>query len=129
MIREENPKNAWPPVKKLADQFIPPFVQDAVWTSRGRPEWTYRSTEEEDGESVCLYLGKTSDPEISGSFLLIVYSHEHAEVNHIWYKNTPNVEMPKLATPDSFARSGWLQVVPYLGEEELRRLKGDKSGK
>jgi hypothetical protein len=125
MIMEENPTNAWPPVKKLAEQFIPSFVQDAVWESRGELEWSSKIIDaEEKGESVCFYFGKSARPEISGSFLLMMDSHDHDEEIHIWYNAESEAEIPDSASPEGFVLTGWLEVVPYLGEEELERLKG-----
>jgi hypothetical protein len=124
-IRDADSEKAWPMVNRLAYEFIPPFVRNAAWESRGRLEWRQLLSEEVgEGESVCLYLGETAQPEISGSFLLIMDSREDEDAARIWHKAGGNAEPPGTLDEESLARTGWLEVVPYLGKEELERLKG-----
>lgn len=141
----------WPSIRELEDQFIPPFIHDQAWKKRGKLLWTQKVPNVKYTH-VAAYMGKTSDPEVSGSFLLVMSHRHRAEGDNkseapdfhedqpfrIWYYNhksrlyskRPRHPQRNIPFPDSFIiqnliMKGWKEVVPYKGEDEIRRLNGE----
>ena len=166
---DEN-EGEWPSIRELEGQFIPPFVHDQVWKKRGELIWTQK-TFNKKYLHLAAYMGKTSNFEKAGSFLLIM-SHKHgvegeelieAPVFHeeqpfkIWHYNFPHTSclcsqihwllgrslrkdfnlltlryypQHDLSFPDNFTvrnliLKGLKEIIPYKGEEEIKRLKGE----
>jgi hypothetical protein len=43
----------------------------------------------------------------------------------IWWNEANHVEMPESGFRDSLILRGWKEVVPYSGDQEVRRIFGD----
>ncbi len=43
----------------------------------------------------------------------------------IWYIGKTDVDFPEGLSIRSLAVKGWKEVLPYTGEEEMKRIKGD----
>ncbi|OEU82667.1 MAG: hypothetical protein BA865_11905 [Desulfobacterales bacterium S5133MH4] len=129
-------EGTWLSVRDLQEQFMPPFARDRAWETSGKLAWTQKILNREKIH-MTAYLGKPSEPDISGSFLLVL-SHSHSaegdyvigEAEHddepfkIWYTRKAHVDFPEGLNIQSLTVKGWKEVVPYKGEEERRRIKG-----
>ena len=58
---ESEEDNSWPEITYLADEWLPPFVQDQSWERRGMHQWQHL------GNGV--YLGLTAKKDRSASFI------------------------------------------------------------
>ncbi|MCP4114593.1 MAG: hypothetical protein GY737_04185 [Desulfobacteraceae bacterium] len=124
----------WPSLATLENEFMPPFVKDQVWEKRGSLAWEQR-VPWSGTRHVALYLGVPRDAGGFGCFLLVML-HDHAgkrpgtdTVEHapyeIWHHDEPDVAFPEIVTDQALMAKGWKEVVPYKGEEEVKRLKGE----
>lgn len=126
----------WPTIEELRDWYVPPFVQDVVWKKRGALRWT-RHILGTYNIHEAFYLGATSDPAVSGSFLLVC-SHLHGVGNDnvmgtsqdytgetfgIWYAPS-GAEVGANVSLQHLIAQGWQQIVPYKGDAEAARLQG-----
>jgi len=110
----------WPSVDALADDFVPPFVQDGAWERNGGHHWT-RSVLLSPGRHVALYVGHPDDAAASGTFLLLMlHSHAKGEGNadagthapyEIWLHASPVAPIPDMVTDQALIGKGWREVV------------------
>ncbi|MDL2122885.1 MAG: hypothetical protein LWX51_07330 [Deltaproteobacteria bacterium] len=132
----DNNEGTWLSVKDLQERFMPPFAHDRAWAMSGKLIWTQKILNK-DMIHATAYLGKPSIPDISGSFLLVLL-HDHStegdyqigEPEHdegpfkIWYSSKTAVDFPKKLSVRSLAIKGWKEVIPYTGDDEMKRIKG-----
>jgi hypothetical protein len=76
-----------------------------------------------------LYLGTDGQLPGQGSFLVVI-GHVHAGFTNnnaivIWWNEANHVEMPESGFRDGLILSGWREVVPYSGEQEVNRIYGE----
>ncbi len=133
--------DVWPQINALEEMYLAPFLKDASWERRGKLLWTLKN-DDQAALYTAAYIGTTSEPDISGSFLLLLSHHhdedeagenegvvhsEEDEEEHctIWYAagNAPTI--PNELIEKNLIAKGWQEVIPYKGEEEVKRLKGD----
>ena len=128
----DNDKGTWPSVKDLQERFMPPFAHDRAWAMSGKLIWTQKILNK-DMIHATAYLGKPSISDISGSFLLVMlhdHSTEIGEPEHdeepfkIWYFSETAVDFPEKLSVRSLAIMGWKEVIPYTGDDEMKRIKG-----
>lgn len=116
----------WLSCKDAADEGLPPFAKGVAWSKRGKLQWQKM---EISGEAVdtAFYLGSTSLPEVSGSFLLRVHRHKNGNVDgppyKMWYK-PGQTEWPLSFLDQFLVSDGWKEIQAYRGSDELKRLKG-----
>jgi hypothetical protein len=132
----DNNEGTWPSVRDLQEQFIPPFAHDRAWGMSGKLIWTQKILNT-DMIHATAYLGKPSISDISGSLLLVLL-HDHStegdyqigEPEHddgpfkIWYSRETAVDFPERLSVRSLAIKGWKEVIPYTGDDEMKRIKG-----
>jgi hypothetical protein len=132
----DNNEGTWLSVKDLQERFMPPFAHDRAWAMSGKLIWTQKILNK-DMIHATAYLGKPSIPDISGSFLLVLL-HDHStegdyqigEPEHdeepfkIWYSGETAVDFPEKLSVRSLAIMGWKEVIPYTGDDEMKRIKG-----
>ncbi len=78
-----------------------------------------------------MYLGTDGKQPQQGSFLLVI-SHVHAGFQTtngitIWWNPKNHAVMPQSGFRDGLIFSGWKEVVPYSGAQEVKRLFGDRT--
>jgi hypothetical protein len=121
-------EGAWPTLADVQAEGLPPFARDATWARRGRIEWDARIANSPTLD-VALFLGRSGETDTSGSFLLEVHQHKQAEQDGtpytIWY-HPESPAWPLGAVQEFLVPAGWRQLVSYKGEDELRRLKGER---
>lgn len=131
-IYHTNNGEEWPDIPTIEASFIAPFVKDAVWESRGRIKWELR-TMDKDKVHRSVYIGKTSNPKASGSFLLFLehfhtldgayfYGINKEQPFTIWYKSGA-FSIPEKFSEGTLIASGWKEAIPYSGKDELKKLK------
>jgi len=132
----DNNEGTWLSVKDLQERFMPPFAHDRAWAMSGKLIWTQKILNN-DMIHATAYLGKPSISDISGSFLLVLL-HNHStegdyqigEPEHdeepfkIWYSGETAVDFPEKLSVRSLSIKGWKEVVPYTGDDEMKRIKG-----
>jgi hypothetical protein len=132
----DNNEGTWLSVKDLQERFMPPFAHDRAWAMSGKLIWTQKILNK-DMIHATAYLGKPSISDISGSFLLVLL-HNHStegdyqigEPEHdeepfkIWYSGETAVDFPEKLSVRSLAIMGWKEVIPYTGDDEMKRIKG-----
>ena len=132
----DNDEGMWLSVRDLQERFMPPFAHDRAWAMSGKLIWTQKILTQ-DMVHAAAYLGKPSIPGISGSFLLVLL-HDHSkegnykigEPEHdeepfrIWYSNETAVDFPEKLSVRSLAIKRWKEVIPYTGDDEMKRIKG-----
>ncbi|RLC25800.1 MAG: hypothetical protein DRH21_03480 [Deltaproteobacteria bacterium] len=132
----DNNEGTWLSVKDLQERFMPPFAHDRVWAMSGKLIWTQKILNN-DMIHATAYLGKPSISDISGSFLLVLL-HNHStegdyqigEPEHdeepfkIWYSGEIDMDFPEKLSVRSLAIMGWKEVIPYTGDDEMKRIKG-----
>ena len=132
----DNNEGTWLSVKDLQERFMPPFAHDRAWAMSGKLIWTQKILNK-DMIHATAYLGKPSISDISGSFLLVLL-HNHStegdyqigEPEHdeepfkIWYSGETAVDFPEKLSVRSLAIKGWKEVIPYTGDDEMKRIKG-----
>ncbi len=122
----------WPDIPTLEINIIPPFTKDAVWETRGRIVWE-RKTLDKENVHRCLYIGKTADPTVSGSFILFLehfhtmdgayfYGINKKQPFMIWFKKG-NFSLPVDVSDGTLVSAGWKEAIPYKGKDALKRLK------
>lgn len=96
-------------IEQLAEEGLPPFVQDVSATARGAHQW------QTAGEA---WLGLSQASEVAGSFLLRNPPHtgQHAEQHadepaDIWINRTARASAPPDLSDASLIGTGWQQVV------------------
>lgn len=123
-------KFRWPSIDDFQDFLLPPFYRDTSWEQNGSLQWSlYEPLAEGEMQGSTLYLGTDGELPGQGSFLLVI-GHVHAGFTNnnaivIWWSEANHVEMPESGFQDGLILSGWRQVVPYSGEEEVRRIYGE----
>jgi hypothetical protein len=121
---------AWPDVPDLEAEFIPPFYKDIFWETNGRVNWKLGLPLNSD-QGATFYHGSGGTAENQSAYLLIL-AHIHAGMlpanqSTIWVNADPYAPFPDVVKPEQLILSGWKQVVPYSGKDELERLKGVSS--
>lgn len=120
----------WPSLDDFQDYLLPPFFRDTSWEQNGSLEWTlYEPLPEGEMQGSTMYLGTDGQLPGQGSFLLVI-GHVHAGFTNnnaivIWWNPENHVEMPESGFRDGLILRGWREVVPYSGEEEVKRIYGD----
>ncbi len=126
-------KETWPEVTALEKDFISPFVQNALWESRGRLTWRAQPTGNED-ESVHekAYVGKSNNLSQAGSFLLL-FEHYHSSdgtyylaggrerAYSIWFRDN-KFDLPGTITEGTLIQNGWKEVVSFTGKDQRKKL-------
>ncbi len=122
----------YPDIATLEDYLIAPFAKDLSWANTGRVQWHFRDVVQEgEMQGYTLYHGNGGSAPDQSAYLLVL-GHLHsgyvlANHNTIWIHPNPNQPMPKNSTQQSMILEGWKNVVPYLGRDELERLKGSSN--
>ncbi|MGX9938171.1 DUF6162 family protein [Advenella kashmirensis] len=103
-------------VSDLAEQMIPPFVEDASTARRGGHDWQMR----QEGP-VVAYIGVTQDPNTAGSMLLRVtrspdtttHAEHQGNLAQVWLHKTTGAaaRVPAGLKPDNLTQEGWQQIV------------------
>ncbi|WDY56190.1 DUF6162 family protein [Pseudomonas sp. PSKL.D1] len=102
LLREESA--SVPSVDVLAEEGLPPFVVDAGSQSRGAHQWAWLGTG--------AYLGRSQAPEVAGSFLMIVPTDDHAQVD-VWLRRDSAAVTPDDLGQAALIAAGWQQVVSH----------------
>lgn len=120
----------WPSIDDLQQLLMPPMYRDLSWQRNGELNWTLKDVVNEgEMQGRTIYHGSGGKIEGQGAFMLVM-GHIHAggegmsNQATIWRHDDPNAPVPQASKPESFVLSGWKQVIPYSGEEEVKRLKG-----
>ena len=76
-----------------------------------------------------MYLGTAGLLPGQGSFLLVI-GHVHAGFTNtnaivIWWNEKGLVYMQESGFRDSLILRGWREVVPYTGDQEVRKIYGE----
>lgn len=76
-----------------------------------------------------MYLGTAGLNLGQGSFLLVI-GHVHAGFTNtnaivIWWNEKGLADMPESGFRDSLILRGWREVVPYTGDQEVRKIYGE----
>ncbi|GEM_PF-700612 len=130
----QNGDGEWLEVSDMEQDFVPPFVHDAAWRRQGKLVWQ-RKLLPAGTLDMALYLGEPQQKEISGSFLLVM-QHSHGNgsghaapsthpSHEIWYSPSPHPRLPASYTDQALITSGWKEVVPLRGRDEIMRTKGE----
>ncbi|MFB4394927.1 MULTISPECIES: DUF6162 family protein [unclassified Pseudomonas] len=101
-LREENA--AVPSVAALAEEGLPPFVEDTSSASRGNHQWQWLDSG--------AYLGRSQDAQVAGSFLLILPSEAQAPAD-VWLRRDSSAAAPDDLGSESLIAAGWQQVVSH----------------
>ncbi|MHC6225258.1 DUF6162 family protein [Pseudomonas sp. X10] len=102
MLREENA--ATPSVETLADEGLPPFIEDASSASRGRHHWQWLN--------VGAYLGQSQDNQVAGSFLLVLPAAAEGEAD-VWLRRDTAATVPQVLDHDALITAGWQQIATH----------------
>jgi hypothetical protein len=104
---------------------LAPFMRDVSWKQGGEVQWQLITSYLIDGSTV--YFGNHGNvPGQSAYLLVIAHLHKGASYKNqsiVWIHRNPDVEAPRTVNIDSLVRNGWKQVVPYRGEDEVKRLR------
>jgi hypothetical protein len=130
-IYHRNNSEEWPDIPTLEANVIPPFVRDAVWEKRGRITWALRAMDKETVHR-SLYIGKSTDPGASGSFILFLehfhtmdgayfYGINKKQPFTIWHKSG-DFSLPDDISEGTLISSGWKEAIPYKGKDILQSL-------
>jgi hypothetical protein len=125
----------WPSIIELEEEFMAPFVRDRAWAERGRMHWTL-VTVSRSRQHAAAYFGRAQETESVGS-LLLIFNHRHKdddigaiaalleEASHIdiWYDATGELTFRGEYEDGNLIASGWKEVLPYKGDDEISRLK------
>jgi hypothetical protein len=130
MFNRPGEKFRWPNLQDFQDYLLPPFYQDTSWVQTGSLQWSlYEPLPEGEMQGSTMYLGTEGSLPGQGSFLLVI-GHVHAGFTNnnaivIWWNPANHVEMPESGFRDGLILSGWKEVVPYSGDQEVQRIFGD----
>lgn len=120
----------WVAVEDLLDPEYgyAPFAKDASWKQTGEVQWNLSKTFSFEGSTV--YFGNNGKIPGQSAYLLIL-SHAHKGASYsdqstVWIHPNPRIAAPDTIKRESLIRNGWKEVVPYSGDAEVRRLRGDK---
>ncbi|MBK4987912.1 DUF6162 family protein [Pseudomonas sp. S36] len=102
MLREEH--QAAPGVQALAEDGLPPFVDDAGSQSRGNHQWTWLQAG--------AYLGRSQAQDIAGSLLLILPAGNDGQPD-IWLRRDSSHMPPDDLGQAALIAAGWRQVVSH----------------
>lgn len=102
LLREETA--AVPGVDALAAESLPPFVVDAGSQSRGSHQWLWLQTG--------AYLGRSQDPQLAGSFLLILPGDSSGQAD-VWLRRDSAAVTPDDLDQAALIAAGWRQVVSH----------------
>lgn len=102
LLREETA--AVPGVDALAAESLPPFVVDAGSQSRGSHQWLWLQTG--------AYLGRSQDPQLAGSFLLILPADSSGQAD-VWLRRDSAAVTPDDLGQAALIAAGWQQVVSH----------------
>jgi Family of unknown function (DUF6162) len=120
----------WPSLDNFQDYLLPPFYRDTSWEQTGSLEWSlFEPLPEGEMQGSTMYLGTDGKLAGQGSFLLVI-GHVHAGFTNnnaivIWWNAANHVEMPESGFRDSLILRGWKEVVPYSGDQEVKRIFGE----
>ncbi len=115
---------------KAADLALSPFMEDDLWKQRGGLKWRL-FVYDQGNVHRAAYVGKSSDENAAGNFV-VLSEHFHSidgsyyiGVNKprpysIWYN--PKWNLPADISEGTLIASGWKEVIPYSGKDELKRL-------
>ncbi|MNK18454.1 hypothetical protein D3C87_366610 [compost metagenome] len=121
---------ALPSEADLAAQGLPPFVADNSTAVRGGHAWR---VERQPGHA--LYVGRTADPALAGSFLLRIdaggakdaHGHAHAAPAggqaDVWISRDAGARVPDPADDAALAAAGWRQIVAQFDSGVTRQRK------
>jgi hypothetical protein len=106
---------------------LAPFMRDVSWKQGGEVQWHLLSTYDIDGSTV--YFGNNGRiPGQSAYLLVIAHLHKGASYTNrsiVWIHRNARIAPPEKVNIDSLVRHGWKQVVPWRGEDEVKRIRGD----
>lgn len=129
-FNEPGVKFRWPNLQDFNDILLPPFYRDTSWEQNGSLQWSlYEPLPEGEMQGSTMYLGTDGTQPSQGSFLLVI-GHVHAGITNnnsivIWWNKANHVAMPESGFRDQLILQGWREVVPYSGDQEVKRLFGD----
>ncbi len=130
MFNQPGQKFRWPNLQDFQDYLLPPFFQDTSWEQNGSLQWSlYEPLPEGEMQGSTMYLGTDGTEPNQGSFLLVI-GHVHAGFTNnnaiqIWWNAANHVEMPESGFRDGLILAGWKEVVPYSGDQEVKRIFGE----
>jgi hypothetical protein len=106
---------------------LAPFMRDVSWKQGGEVQWRLITTYQLDGTTA--YFGNNGKvPGQSAYLLLIAHLHKGASYTNrsiVWIHPNARVAQPDKVNIDSLVRNGWKQIVPWRGEDEVKRIRGD----
>lgn len=114
-------------VEKLEEEFIPPFVKDSAWISRGEHAWQL-VLPDAGGEKEAIYVGFSEAKGESlaakvGSFALLIAIKGEGGSSEVWYRaRDEKSNFPKSSA--EFLKLGWKKCVSHTGQSEKERIKG-----
>lgn len=130
LFNEPGQKFRWPNLQDFQDFLLPPFYQDTSWEQNGSLRWSlFEPLAEGEMQGSTMYLGTDGQLPNQGSFLLVI-GHVHAGFTNnnaiiIWWNPENHVEMPESGFRDGLILRGWREVVPYSGDQEVKRIYGE----
>jgi hypothetical protein len=130
MWNQPGEKFRWPNLQHFQEYLLPPFYKDTSWEQNGSLQWSlYEPLPEGEMQGSTMYLGTDGLLPDQGSFLLVI-GHVHAGITNnnsivIWWNAANHVEMPESGFRDGLILRGWKEVVPYSGDQEVRRIFGE----
>ena len=120
----------WPTLEDFQDYLLPPFFKDTSWEQNGSLQWSlYEPLPEGEMQGSTMYLGTDGQLPGQGSFLLVI-GHVHAGFTNtnaivVWWNKQNHVEMPESGFRDGLILRAWREVVPYSGDQEVKRIFGE----
>lgn len=101
-LRQENGQA--PAVQALADDALPPFVDDTSSASRGRHQWQWLASG--------AYLGSSQDADVAGNFLLILPQADTAPAQ-VWLRRDRSTRAPDDLGQAALIAAGWQEIVSH----------------
>ncbi|MCF1489328.1 DUF6162 family protein [Pseudomonas sp. AA27] len=101
-LREDN--GTAPDAQALAEEGLPPFVNDASSQSRGSHQWSLLANG--------AYLGRSQDTQVAGSFLVILPAASDAQPD-VWLRRDSTALPPDALDSDALIAAGWQQIVTH----------------
>lgn len=106
---------------------LAPFMRDVSWKQGGEVQWRLITTYQIDGSTV--YFGNNGKAAGQSAYLLVI-AHLHKGASYtnqsiVWINRNAGIGPPEKVNIDSLVRNGWKQVVPWRGEDEVKRIRGD----